>query len=109
MSPLLDAASWMLLVTGSIFCVIGGAGLLRLPDLYSRTHASGITDTLGAGLILLGLALQAGFDLVTLKLITILIFLYLPSPTAAHALVKAAYARGVVALVREEEGRDVSG
>ncbi len=108
MSPLLDTASWLLLVTGSIFCVIGGAGLLRLPDLYSRTHASGITDTLGAGLILLGLALQAGFALVTLKLLTILIFLYLTTPTAAHALVKAAYARGVVAPVREDEGRDVS-
>ncbi len=108
MSPALDAVSWICLVTGSIFCVIGGAGLLRLPDLYSRSHASGITDTLGAGLILLGLIFQAGFALVSVKLATILLFLYITTPTSAHALAKAAYSRGVMALVHEDEERDVA-
>ncbi len=42
------------LLLGSIFAVIGGIGLLRLPDFYSRMHGGGITDTLGAGLILIG-------------------------------------------------------
>ena len=106
MSPALDAASWLCLLGGASLCVIGGVGLLRLPDLYSRTHAAGITDTLGAGLILLGLIFQAGFDLVTVKLATIVVFLSITSPTSAHALVKAAYARGVKAVVRDDAGRD---
>ncbi len=107
MSPALDVVSWFCLLSWSAFCVIGGIGLLRLPDLYSRTHASGVTDTLGAGLILLGLIFQAGFDLVSVKLATIAFFLFLTSPTSAHALAKAAYARGVRAIVSEGAGRDV--
>lgn len=95
MSLAVDIASWFLLVVGSLFCLIGGVGLLRLPDFYSRMHAAGITDTLGAGLILTGLMLQGGLSHVTIKLVLVLVFLLLTSPTAAHALVKAAYAAGV--------------
>ena len=107
MSAALDAASWFCLLSGAAFCVIGGVGLLRLPDLFSRTHAAGITDTLGAGLILLGLIFQAGFDLVSVKLATIVVFLTITSPTSAHALVKAAFSRGMRAVVSEGAGRDV--
>ncbi len=57
MSQLLDIVSWILLSTGTIFCGIGGIGLLRMPDLYTRTHAASISDTLGAGLVLSGLLL----------------------------------------------------
>lgn len=95
MSLAVDIASWVLLVTGSVFCLIGGVGLLRLPDFYSRMHAAGVTDTLGAGLVLAGLMLQGGLSNVTIKLVLVLVFLLLTSPTAAHALVKAAYAAGV--------------
>ncbi|MHA7838788.1 MAG: monovalent cation/H(+) antiporter subunit G [bacterium] len=97
MGALIDAASWLLLLAGSAFCVIGGVGMIRLPDFYTRGHAASLTDTLGATLILLGLALQSGLSLVTVKLVFILLFIYLTSPTAAHALVKAAYAGGVAA------------
>jgi hypothetical protein len=45
---------------GGFFCVVGGIGLLRMPDFYTRMHAASVTETLGAGLILLGLMLQAG-------------------------------------------------
>ena len=58
-----DVASWICLLAGSMFCLIGGVGMLRLPDFYTRGHAAGVTDTLGAGLILLGLMFQAGFGL----------------------------------------------
>ena len=52
----LDLISAGLLAAGSIFVLIGGFGLIRLPDFYTRLHAAGITDTLGAELILLGLS-----------------------------------------------------
>jgi multicomponent Na+:H+ antiporter subunit G len=90
-----DVASWICLVAGSMFCLIGGIGMLRLPDFYTRGHAAGVTDTLGAGLILLGLMFQAGFALITVKLAMVLFFLYVTSPTSTHALFKSAYAGGL--------------
>ena len=68
----------------------GGIGLVRLPDLFSRVHAAGITDTSGAGLILVGVMFQAGFTLLTVKLIFIFVFIIFSSPTATHALARAA-------------------
>ncbi len=94
MEVLVDMASWVLLVSGGGFCMVGGLGLLRLPDVYARMHAAGITDTLGAGLILAGLMLQSGFSLITVKLILILVFLLFTSPTSTYALANAAYRRG---------------
>ncbi len=95
MSAAVEVVSAILLLTGAVFCVIGGIGVVRLPDLYSRTHAASITDTLGAGLMLLGLMGYGGFSLVTVKLILIVVLLWVTSPTIAHALVKAAHAGGV--------------
>ncbi len=94
MSQFLEIASWISLVAGSIFCLIGGIGLVRLPDFYSRLHAGGVTDTMGAGLILFGLMLQAGWTLVTVKLIMIFVFALIAGPTAVHALAKAAFRHG---------------
>lgn len=93
MSAVLDIVSWICLAAGGLFCVIGAIGLLRMPDLYTRMHATSVIDTLGAGLILLGLALQAGFTLVLVKLIIIGLLIFFASPTSAHALGKAALAR----------------
>jgi len=91
----LDAASWFCLVVGSGFCVIGGIGMIRMPNFYTRGHAAGVTDTLGAGLILLGLMFQAGISLIGAKLVVVLFFLYVTSPTSTHALFRSAYAGGV--------------
>lgn len=90
MTGFVDLLSGLALLGGAFLVIIGGAGLLRMPDFYTRMHAAGVTDTLGAGLILLGLMLQGGWTLVTAKLLLILIFLWLTSPTASHALVRAA-------------------
>ena len=90
-----DIVSWICLVVGPIFCIIGAVGLLRLPDFYARTHAAGITDTLGAGLIFLGLIIDSGFTLVSLKLGMIMLLLLLTSPTTAHAIAKAARISGI--------------
>jgi len=92
---LLDIASWVLLVAGGLFAIVGAIGLLRMPDLFTRMHGASITDTLGAGLILLGLMLQAGFTLVTAKLVLVGLLIFFTSPTATHALARAALARGL--------------
>ena len=101
----IDVASWVLLLCGSFFAVVGGIGLLRLPDLVSRMHGSGITDTLGAGLILTGLMLQAGATLITVKLIAITFFLFVTSPTATHALARSALSQGLKPWTGPEEER----
>lgn len=106
MTAALDIASWAFLLAGSAFCVIGGVGLHRLPDLYSRTHAAGVTDTLGAGLVLVGLMFQGGLSLVTVKLLMVLVLLYITSPTSGHALVKAAYSSGLKALTASADRLD---
>ena len=98
-----DIASWMCLVVGGCFCIVGTIGLNRMPDLFTRMHAAGITDTVGAGLVLLGLMLQAGWTLVMVKLVFIGLLIFFTSPTATHALAKAALARGVKPLLHEED------
>jgi multicomponent Na+:H+ antiporter subunit G len=97
-AQVVNALSWLFLVTGSVFVIIGGLGLLRLPDFFTRVHAASITDTVGAWLVLVGLMLQAGLGLVMVKVILILVFLVLTSPLASHALTKAAYIRGLEPL-----------
>ena len=99
MSTLIFFVSWICFVAGGLFCVTGALGLVRMPDFYTRMHAAGITDTVGAGLILLGLVLQAGFTLIAVKLLMIGLLIFFTSPTATHALAKAAYARGVKPLL----------
>ena len=95
MNALIDLLSWACLLAGGVFCVIGAIGLIRMPSLFTRLHAASVTDTLGAGLILLGLVLQAGLTLVTVKLGVLGLLIVFASPTATHALAKAALARGV--------------
>ncbi|MCC5867318.1 MAG: monovalent cation/H(+) antiporter subunit G [Gammaproteobacteria bacterium] len=90
MGIVLDILSWMLLLAGSALMVIGGIGLIRMPDFYSRIQAAGLTDTLCSILILLGLTLQADSVPLAAKLLFTLVFLLFTGPTAAHALAKTA-------------------
>ncbi len=87
---LLSIIGWILLALGSFFCFVGALGIIRLPDFYSRVHAAGVLDSLGAILILLGLITQTQDFLVIIKLILILVFLIVTGPTAVHALARAA-------------------
>ncbi len=103
-----DVLSWVFILSGAVFVVIGGIGMLRLPDFYTRIHAAGITDTMGAWLMLVGLMFQAGWTLVTVKLLMLLFFLVATSPLATHALAKAAFLRDLKPmigpdLVREDD------
>jgi multicomponent Na+:H+ antiporter subunit G len=105
METVITVLSWFCLVTGSAFAIIGGIGLLRLPDFYARMHGGGITDTLGAGLILIGLSLQSGLSLVTVKLLLILAFSLVASPTSGYALAKSARTHGLEPWVKKEGDR----
>lgn len=90
MQLFVDGLSWLLLIAGGMFVLISTIGMLRFPDFFTRLHAASITDTLGSLLVLAGLGLQAGLSLVTVKLLLILFFILFTTPTAAHALAKAA-------------------
>lgn len=95
MTPVADLFSWICLLAGGAFSVIGAVGLVRMPSLFTRMHAASVIDTLGAGLILLGLLIQAGATLVAVKLALLGLLIFFASPTAVHALAKAALARGI--------------
>jgi len=92
---ILDILSWFCLVSGGLVGIVGAIGMHRFPDFYSRQHAAGITDTLCAMLILLGLGLQAGLSLAAFKLVLIFLFLFLTSPTASHVLASVAMHGGL--------------
>lgn len=91
----LEIVSWVMLLAGGLVGIIGGIGVLRFPDFYTRLHAAGMTDTLCALLIVAGLILQAGLTLASFKLALILLFLVFTAPTASHALARAAIADGI--------------
>jgi multicomponent Na+:H+ antiporter subunit G len=94
MESTLAVLSWLFLLGGSFFAVVGGVGVIRMPDLFTRQHAAGITDTMGAGLILTGLMFQGGLSLITVKLLFILGFLWFSSPVSTYALARATLASG---------------
>lgn len=95
MSFVLDIVSLVLLVLGSFFCITAGVGLIRMPDLFTRAHSASILDSMGSGLILLGLAFQAPDYLVVVKLLFIFFFLLITSLAAIHALAQAVNLVGV--------------
>lgn len=90
----INILSAVLLLSGALFGILGGLGLLRFPDFYTRQHAAGMTDTLCALLIVLGLVLQSGMSMLTIKLALILLFLLFTAPVAGHALARAALSDG---------------
>lgn len=90
MELLLELISAVCFILGALLILSGGVGILRFPDFFTRMHAAGITETLATSLILIGLMLIAGWGLVLFKLVLILLFILLTSPTASHALAKSA-------------------
>ena len=89
--PLLSDAG---LVGGAFFGLVGGIGLLRMPDFFTRMHAASLTE-FGAGLMLAGLMLKAGLTLVSAKLAILFLLSFFANPTATHALARAALASGL--------------
>ena len=86
--------TWALRLAGAFFFLTGALGMVRLPDVFTRMHAAGMADTMGAGLILAGLCVHSGVNLVTVRLLLVLAFVWFTSPIATHALAKAALSGG---------------
>ena len=82
--------------------------MLRMPDFFTRMHAASVIDTLGAGLIIVGLILQSGFTLASLKLVILGLLIFFTSPTASHALANAALERGAKPVLADQEGESPS-
>lgn len=95
MLMILDVLSFILIGLGCLLGLIGGIGILRLPDTYARLHAVGVTDTLCTFLILLGLSLQATGYVVVAKLILVFLFLAFTSPASSYALANNAWRWGL--------------
>lgn len=102
MAVIADLVSWICILLGAAVALIGGLGLLRLPDVFARMHGAGMVDTLGLGAILLGLMVQAGLSLVTVKLLLILLFVLYTSPMTTHALSRACLNAGVQPQARHK-------
>lgn len=109
MSMMITILSGGCIGIGVIALIIGSLGLIRLPDLYSRTHAVGMMDTAGVGFIILGLIIHEGLTLISFKLALIGIFLFFTSPIATHAVAQVAYRSGVKPLLDDDTNADKDG
>jgi multicomponent Na+:H+ antiporter subunit G len=91
-----EIISWIFIVSGTVFCIIGSFGALRFPDFWSRLHAVSVTDSAGMILLVAGMVMQAGFSLIAVKLIIMGLFLFITGPTSTHAVANAALVSGYV-------------
>ena len=89
------------ILAGLFFLIVAAIGVIRLPDVFSRSHAVSLTDSLGAFLMLVGIALHEGLSTSTLKIIAVLALLYIQNPVIAHATVRAAMRAGLKPWKRE--------
>jgi multicomponent Na+:H+ antiporter subunit G len=117
MMAVISLASWACMLLGSFFLIVGALGLVRMPDVFTRMHAASITDTLGVALLILGMGLQAGFSLVTVKLAFLLALFVFTGPVVTHALAQACLHDGIKPLLssdrrerhaHQDEGRQPS-
>ena len=104
MAVVLDVLSWLSIGGGLFFMLVGTVGILRMPDVYTRLHAAGMTDTMGAGLLILGMFLhsvdgimsgEGQYWFVLFRLVFIYAFLLFTSPIATHAVARAALHGGL--------------
>jgi multicomponent Na+:H+ antiporter subunit G len=88
---------------GCFFVIVTAIGIVRFPDFFSRLHPAGKTDTVGQALIFIGLIIYEGFSLISVKLLIIIAFIFIASPTATHAVANAAFLRGIVPWKKKEK------
>ncbi|TWX73450.1 monovalent cation/H(+) antiporter subunit G [Colwellia sp. C1TZA3] len=109
MDVILNFTGALCLFIGCFLCISGGVGLLRFPDFYTRMHAVGVTDTLGAGMILIGLMFYSPDFLIFAKLVMILLLTLLVGPTTSHVLAKAAMRNGLMpALEKGDNSKEIN-
>lgn len=93
-----------LVAGGAFFALVAAVGLLRLPDVYTRTHSASKSDTLGAGLALTAVSLTFGAELSSVKAGLLILFMFITNPTAAHAIARAAADQGIEPWTVDDEG-----
>jgi multicomponent Na+:H+ antiporter subunit G len=87
--------SIVLMVIGLFFLIVAAIGMVRFPDVFTRSHAVALTDSLGAFFLLTGLALNQGFTVNLIRILVVLALLYVLNPVISHATVRAALRSGV--------------
>jgi len=95
MSSIPYIISVILICLGAFFLFVGGVGIVRLPDFYTRSHAITKSDTLGIILVLAGLAVNEGMTVTSLKLCIAIVFVAIANPTGIHALARAGFKYGL--------------
>ena len=105
LETILQILSIISMIIGLFFLVVAIVGLLRLPDVYNRLHATSKCDTLGAGLVLLSLALQSEMA-VAIRLALLIIFVLITNPTAAHVIARVAYTTGIKPQIGRSDSND---
>jgi multicomponent Na+:H+ antiporter subunit G len=109
MTLLIEIASWVLILAGSLFTLTGAFGLVRMPDVFTRMHAASVTDTLGVGLLAFGMMLQAGLTLVTLKLVFLVILFLFTGPVVTHALAQVCLHENIRPILSEDRRKKGAG
>lgn len=105
MMLLVEIASWVLILLGCFFTLVGTFGLVRMPEVFSRMHAASVTDTLGLGFLVVGMCVQAGFSLITLKLVFLLALFFFTGPVVTHALAQACLHAGIKPMLTADRRR----
>ncbi|MBS4033031.1 MAG: monovalent cation/H(+) antiporter subunit G [Ignavibacterium sp.] len=101
-----DILTIIFLLVGGFFMFVGSAGIIRLPDFFSRTHAITMGDTLGIILIVTGLIFYQGLSLNSLKLLIIFVFIALSNPVGSHAIARAAFTFGIKPWFKKRNQKD---
>lgn len=92
---MIDIVTGLIWIVGSLFALLAAAGVLRMPDVFTRMQASTKASTLGLGCFVVGAALQLGDMASVIRLISIGAFLLLTTPVSAHVIARASYRAGI--------------
>jgi len=103
----IEIASWASILLGSFFTAVGALGLVRMPDVFTRMHAAGVTDTAGVGLLIFGMILQSGLTLTTVKLVVLLALFLFTGPVVTHALAQTCLHENVKPLLAQNSGTQI--
>lgn len=91
-----------LMIIGLFFLLVAAIGMIRLPDVFTRSHAVGLTDSVGALFLLTGLALYQGLGANMVRVLVVLALLYLLNPVITHTMIRAALRSGMKPWTKED-------
>lgn len=97
-SQIANVLSWACIAGGAFFALTGTLGIIRFPDVFTRMHGASVVDTMGIGLILVGLMFQSPNAITVIKLGLILVFIFFTSPTTCYALARATLSAGFMPM-----------